>query len=318
MLFPYSFFISTGETGKTRLVQGDIGPLQGEKIDLEPLLDDFSDVSSEFDVADRNESPVEQSSDQDPETAPDDSLLDTSSEQENVREHFEAKSSSHDDSESKGHLRLPTELVTTDSTSSVDHVDSDFKSEDNLRRKEAAEQPILSGINKTKSDSSQEFESSNQPGTKRSSTPINIENKTCSPTSFEEYLSPPYLAKSFPNVYSSAEVNLSDMSLSSKSLDKSSGAAKKLIYSPPAHQHESNLTVVDSISEEPAAAQSPQTSAENTPPCVLDSDGAEELVDAASWQSSTGGSVSSRTLSKLDSGSLVASVDTLQSDTISG
>ena len=93
--------------------------------------------------------------------------------------------------------------------------------------------------------------------------------------------SPSSSRASFSQVYSSAPVNISDMMLSDVSLDRSHGI-KNIVYSPP-KLTDSSMAVIESLAVDITPLPRSVDSERNTPPTLLDSEGAEELSDTASW-----------------------------------
>ena len=96
---------------------------------------------------------------------------------------------------------------------------------------------------------------------------------------------------SYPHVYSNTPVNISDLTFSDASLDGSQ-RLKKHVFTPPSLSDSRAIVVGHSADNDSAIPQSVDSD-RNTPPAMLDSEGAEELSDTASWPRS----YSSRSLS---------------------
>ena len=108
---------------------------------------------------------------------------------------------------------------------------------------------------------------------------ISAEDVTLSP---EKSLSTDYL----PDIYSNTPINISDATFSDGSVERS----------PRLKTRPKNLSGLGSSSSSLKAGSDAQTDSEGTPPVSLDSEGAEELSDAASWPRS----LSNRTMSDLE------------------
>ena len=103
---------------------------------------------------------------------------------------------------------------------------------------------------------------------------VNAEDVTLSP---EKSLSTDYL----PDIYSNTPMNISDATFSDVSVERS---------------HRSKTRSKIGSSSPPKTGSDVQTDSEGTPPASLDSEGAEELSDAASWPRT----LSERTMSDLE------------------
>ena len=95
-----------------------------------------------------------------------------------------------------------------------------------------------------------------------------------------------YQADYLPNIYSDTPVNISDITFSDASLEKSHLSKSRLA--------DSSVSVLSSLPRR--ASSGILSDSEGTPPVSLDSEGAEELSDTASWPRSP----SRRTMSDLE------------------
>lgn len=241
----------------------------------------MSDISSDFDSADRSSGQNQDSEGEGEDTPPHLMLVHV------TKEGAQEKHEVHDDIScsscvTQGNSRSPNDSVTiqggcvTDGEPAVDHGG-------NVTLEDADELSVsLSTANISEETLSPENSLSMDSVSLSTSTLMEdsfvADNSTLSP---EDSFRADYL----PDIYSNTPVNISDITLSDASVEKSPRSKTRL----------GTLSSVGSASSLKAGSDV-QTDSEGTPPLFLDSEGAEELSDTASWPRSP----SRRTMSDLE------------------